>query len=174
MTEPGPAPARPFYGKYRGKVERNVDPSMRGRVEVSCPAVLGDGNKSWAQPCMPFSGQGVGIFAVPPTGASVWIEFEAGNPDRPILAGGFWEIGQSPAIPAVEQITVVKRGAIALTLTTLPGIGGFKLAMGPPEAAVPAGIEANALGMTISWGTQKIVLSPLGVSINNGALLVTP
>lgn len=167
------APGERFYGKYRGKVERNVDPTLRGRVEVSCPAVLGDGKTSWAEPCMPFAGQGVGMFAVPPVGASAWVEFEAGNPDRPILAGGFWEVGQAPALPAVEQVTVIKRGGIALTLTTVPGLGGFKLAMGAPEAAVPAAIEAGPTGLTISWGPQKIELGPLGVSINGDALLVT-
>ena len=30
-----------FFGKYRGKVENNVDPLQLGRVQVSCPAVLG-------------------------------------------------------------------------------------------------------------------------------------
>ena len=32
-----------FYGKYRGKVENNVDPMMLGRIQVSVPAVLGGG-----------------------------------------------------------------------------------------------------------------------------------
>ena len=43
----------PFYGKYRGKVENNVDPLQQGRVQVSVPAVLGDGRLSWAMPCVP-------------------------------------------------------------------------------------------------------------------------
>ena len=32
-----------FFGKYRGKVENNVDPQQLGRVQVSAPAVLGQG-----------------------------------------------------------------------------------------------------------------------------------
>ena len=31
-----------FFGKYRGKVENNVDPLQQGRVQVSVPAVLGE------------------------------------------------------------------------------------------------------------------------------------
>ena len=57
-----------WFGKYRGKVEQNIDLEMRGRIQVSVPTVLGDGKLSWAMPCAPYAGPGVGIFAVPPTG----------------------------------------------------------------------------------------------------------
>lgn len=77
-----------FFGKYRGKVENNIDPMMMGRVQVSVPAVLGDGGLSWAMPCAPYAGSGVGFFAIPPTGANVWVEFEGGDPDYPIWSGG--------------------------------------------------------------------------------------
>ena len=79
-----------FYGKYRGKVENNVDPLQQGRVQVTVPAVLGDGRLSWAMPCAPYAGSQVGFFAVPPVGANVWVEFEAGDPDYPIWSGCFW------------------------------------------------------------------------------------
>ena len=42
---------------------------QRGRVQVSVPAVLGDGRLSWAEPCVPYAGDQVGCFAVPPVGA---------------------------------------------------------------------------------------------------------
>lgn len=73
-----------FFGKYRGKVESNLDAFQQGRVQVSCPAVLGDGSLSWAMPCAPYAGSGVGFFAVPPNGANVWVEFEGGDPDYQI------------------------------------------------------------------------------------------
>lgn len=66
-----------YYGKYRGKVENTIDPLMLGRIQVSAPAVLGDGTLSWAMPCTPYAGPGVGFFAIPPVGANVWVEFEA-------------------------------------------------------------------------------------------------
>ncbi|MCB1831203.1 MAG: baseplate assembly protein, partial [Gammaproteobacteria bacterium] len=65
-----------FFGKYRGSVENNVDPQMMGRIQVSVPAVLGDGTLSWAMPCVPYAGPGVGLFTLPPNGANVWVEFE--------------------------------------------------------------------------------------------------
>ena len=39
-----------YFGKYRGTVKNNIDPMFMGRVQVSCPAVLGEGNLSWAMP----------------------------------------------------------------------------------------------------------------------------
>ena len=57
------------YGKYRGQVADNVDAAERGRVQVSVPALLGD-QLVWAMPCVPYAGNGVGLFALPPVGAA--------------------------------------------------------------------------------------------------------
>ena len=70
-----------FYGKHRGLVVSNEDPLMLGRVQARVPSVLGDVVSGWALPCAPFTGDGVGMYAIPPIGAGVWIEFEAGDPD---------------------------------------------------------------------------------------------
>ena len=78
-----------YYGKYRGKVENNIDPQLMGRIQVSCPAVLGGGTMSWALPSAPYAGPGIGFFAIPPKGANVWVEFEGGNTDFPIWSGCF-------------------------------------------------------------------------------------
>lgn len=74
-----------FFGKYRGKVENNIDPMQLGRVQVKVPAVLGDGTMSWAMPCVPYAGSGVGFFAIPPNGANIWVEFEE---EIPIIPSG--------------------------------------------------------------------------------------
>lgn len=161
-----------FFGKYRGKVTNNLDPLQLGRVQVSVPSVLGDGRLSWALPCAPAAGPGTGFFAVPPVGANVWVEFEGGNPDCPIWAGCFWNPGQVPAKPAVEQITVLKTRAITLTLSDLPGAGGFTLDVRPPAVATPMSLKFSAAGIELRNGKNSIKLSPVSVSINNGALEV--
>jgi len=91
-----PAPKR-FYGKYRGTVENNIDPLMLGRImaTVGDIAVVPLG---WAMPCAPFPMGGTPSLTVPPIGASVWIEFEQGNPDYPIWSGGYWSEGQTPLL----------------------------------------------------------------------------
>jgi uncharacterized protein involved in type VI secretion and phage assembly len=84
-----------FFGKYRGVVTDNRDPAASGRVKVKVPAVLGD-LEAWAMPCAPYAGDGMGSYTVPEVGTGVWVEFEAGDPSYPIVAGMFWGDGQLP------------------------------------------------------------------------------
>ncbi len=85
-----------FYGKYRGLVVDNQDPEKRGRLKATVPEVLGETISGWALPCAPYAGTTAGFYAVPFPGAGVWIEFEAGDPTRPIWAGTWWAAGETP------------------------------------------------------------------------------
>ena len=161
-----------YFAKYRGKVENNIDPMQQGRVQVSVPAVLGDGTLSWAMPSVPYAGPGVGFFAVPPRGANIWVEFEGGNPDYPIWSGCFWGVGEVPALPAIAEMKVLKTEGITLTLSDLPGAGGFTLEVGPPVVPMPLKLVFNAGGIEITNGGASVKLSPVSVSLNNGALEV--
>ena len=161
-----------YFGKYRGKVENNVDPMQMGRVQVSAPAVLGDGRMSWAMPCVPYAGPGVGFFAVPPVGANVWVEFEGGKPDYPIWSGCFWGTGETPAVPALAEVKVLKTRGVTLTMSDLPGAGGFTLEANPPAVATPLKLVFDSSGIEIKNGAASVKLSPASVSLNNGALEV--
>ncbi len=161
-----------FFGKYRGQVTNNVDPQSLGRVQVAVPAVLGEGRLSWAMPCVPYAGSGVGFFAVPPIGANVWVEFEAGDPDHPICAGCFWGAGEVPAPPALPFVKVFRTDSITLTLDDTPGAGGVTLDVQPPAVGVPITIACTSSGVEIGTGAAKIALTPASVSINDGALEV--
>jgi hypothetical protein len=85
-----------FYGKYRGLVTDNQDPMQIGRLKASVPAVLGEVTSGWALPCAPYAGTASGFYAIPPVGAGVWIEFEAGDTSRPIWSGAWWATGEVP------------------------------------------------------------------------------
>jgi Type VI secretion system/phage-baseplate injector OB domain len=161
-----------FYGKYRGKVENNVDPLQQGRLQVSVPAVLGDGRLSWAMPCVPFAGSQVGFFAIPPVGANLWVEFEGGETDFPIWTGCFWGTGEVPAAPAIADMKMLKTGSITLTLSDLPGAGGFTVEVNPPAVTTPLKLVFNASGIELSNGSASVKLTPASVSVNNGALEV--
>ena len=84
-----------FFGKYRGQVVNNVDPLGEGRVQVSCEAVLGK-SAAWALPCFPCGDAGLALSSLPPAGAGVWVEFEAGDPSLPIWSGCFFGPGYAP------------------------------------------------------------------------------
>jgi uncharacterized protein involved in type VI secretion and phage assembly len=158
-----------FFGKYRGTVENNLDPMQQGRIQVRVPAVLGDGRLSWAMPCTPYAGPGVGFFAVPPVGANVWVEFEGGDPDYPIWSGCFWGTGEAPALPAIAEMKVLKTSTATITLNDIPGAGGITI-----ETATGMKIVFNVTGIEITNGQGGgIKLTGPQVSVNNGALEVT-
>ena len=162
----------PRHGKYRGKVENNIDPMMLGRVQVSAPAVLGDGSLSWAMPCVPYAGSGVGLWAVPPVGANVWVEFEGGDTDYPIYSGCFWGVGESPATPPIPQMKMLKTDGVTIKMSDLPGAGGLTIEVSPPVVATPLKLAFSASGIELSNGAASVKLTPASVSVNNGALEV--
>jgi uncharacterized protein involved in type VI secretion and phage assembly len=86
-----------FYGKYEGVVTDNADPLEIGRVRARVPAVLGEQTETgWALPCAPAGGgRDRGFLFLPEPGDTVWIEFAAGDPSRPIWAGTFWGAPES-------------------------------------------------------------------------------
>jgi len=161
-----------FFGKYRGVVTNNVDPMLLGRVQISVPAVLGSGQLSWAMPCVPYAGPQVGLFAVPPIGANVWVEFEGGDPDYPILAGCFWGVGEVPASPALAEMKVFKTDGVTLTLSDVPSGGGFTVEVAPPVVPMALKMVFDASGIQVVNGSATIKLTPTSVSLNNGALEV--
>jgi uncharacterized protein involved in type VI secretion and phage assembly len=86
-----------YYGKYRGQVTDNNDPSNLGRVKASVPRVLGTENTGWALPAFIYGGASEqGFFAVPDVGAGVWIEFEGGDLSYPIWTGTWFTSGDIP------------------------------------------------------------------------------
>jgi hypothetical protein len=97
---------RPFWGKYRARVDDNADPYKIGRLKLKIPDVLGSHVSGWALPAFPYAststtpGASVGLFLIPPADAWVWAEFEHGDPERPIWTGCFFP-DDPTALPAV-------------------------------------------------------------------------
>jgi phage baseplate assembly protein gpV len=86
-----------YYGKYRGQVTDNNDPSDWGRIKATVPRVLGVEKTGWALPAFIYGGASEqGLFAVPDVGAGVWIEFEGGDLSYPIWTGTWFTDGAIP------------------------------------------------------------------------------
>ncbi len=159
---------RQFFGKFRGVVTDNRDPLMLGRIRARVQDVLGENESGWALPSLPYAGNGVGLFLVPPVDASVWIEFEHGDPDYPIWTGCFWSQGELPATPAVAEMKVLKTDAGTITINDLPGAGGITI-----ETTAGMKIVIDMTGIEINNGMGgSIKLNGPKVSINEGALEV--
>lgn len=90
------ASGRQLYGKFRGIVTDDNDPTNLGRVKANVPAVLGNVPTGWAMPAFVYSGDAEGFYMVPPVGAGVWIEFECGDISRPIWSGCWFAAGELP------------------------------------------------------------------------------
>lgn len=155
-----------FYGKYRGKVINNVDPHFKGRILAYVPSVSPFTPISWANPCSPYAGPGVGMFFVPPLAANVWIEFEEGNPQYPIWTGGFWSevdlafVAPNPFLkPGDFKIRTFTGNSITLSDT-------------PPSLKLETidlkKISLDVTGIEISWlGTTINFLPDNSININN-------
>lgn len=163
------------YGKYRGKVENNVDPMQLGRVQVSVPAIYGDSKLAWAMPCTPYAGKKVGLFLVPPKGANVWVEFEGGDIDYPIWAGCFWDKGDVPAKGALADLKVLKTDGIELSLSDVKGSGGVTLKVGSPAVSVPSTVTIDGKGVQVTMQQAKVRVTPSAIEITlaGGSIKVT-
>ena len=74
----------------------NLDPKYLGRVRVEAPAVFGEGQSSWAMPCVPYLSPDLNIATIPPVGTGVWVTFEGGDPAYPVWMGGYFSPGEGP------------------------------------------------------------------------------
>jgi uncharacterized protein involved in type VI secretion and phage assembly len=165
-----------FVGKYRATVLNNVDPMQIGRIQVIVPDVSSFVPTSWAMPCTPVAGIGMGMYAVPPVGSGVWVEFEQGDPDYPVWVWCFWGQAEEvpvlahaspPAIAAITLQTTLQNG---LVVSDLPGpTGGIML-----KSASGATLIVNDTGIYIQngKGASLTMVGPT-VTVNNGALTVT-
>jgi uncharacterized protein involved in type VI secretion and phage assembly len=156
-----------FYGKYRGVVTDNADPNSLARIRARVPEVYGEEESGWAMPCVPYAGDGVGLFLIPPVDASVWIEFEHGDPDYPVWTGCFWATGEVPAKPASADKKVLKTNAGTITLDDTQG--SMSITIETPDKLK---IKMDSQGIEISNGAEKIMVSQSSVSVNDGALEV--
>lgn len=78
-----------YYSSYRGFVVNREDPEGYGRVKLSVPDVFGVSSYDyWAWPKNCYSGKGYGSQIIPQKGELVWVEFEMGNPSKPIYSLG--------------------------------------------------------------------------------------
>jgi|SRR5215471_13521892 len=167
-----------FFGKYRGTVSDNNDPTNRGRLKVKVPAVLGS-VESWAMPCVPYAGKGVGFYSLPAPGTGVWIEFEAGDPGYPIWTGCFWADGELPD-PGGADIKIWKTEKITVRIDDkgdelkLQTTSQSTLTLENDITSESSGAKhtVGASGVVSELGAGKVEVTAAIVSVNNGAIEV--
>lgn len=172
-----PVSDKRFYGKYRATVVQNIDPEFRARIQCLVPDVLGPVPSSWCEACTPLAGPTgppMGVYMVPPIGAGVWVEFEQGDPGRPIWTGCRFGVGDVPplafaGLPISPNIVLQTAGQNGVIISDLPGpTGGIML-----KSATGATLIVNDTGIYIQNGKGAMItlLGPT-IDFNGGALTI--
>jgi hypothetical protein len=168
-----------FYGKYRGTVVQNVDPEFRGRLMCIVPDVLGPAPSSWCEACSPLAGPTgppMGVYMVPPIGAGVWVEFEYGDPGKPIWTGCRFApsnvpplaLAGNPADPNICMQSLLQHMIMISDMPPTPATGGIIL-----KSTTGAMIVVNDSGIYISNGKgAMITLIGTAIDFNTGALTI--
>ena len=179
-----------YWGKYQGTVVQNIDPLRKGRLQVAVPDVLSLIPSTWAEPCVPLAGPTgppMGVYMVPPIGTGVWVEFEHGDPNRPIWVGCRWgaptdiPLAAQTGNPADPNIVIQSLLQQAIIISDLPpSLPPPLMPPVPPTGGIilrsttGAFIVVNDLGIFISNGKGATVeLIGPSVMINKLALVVT-
>ena len=161
------------FGKHRGKVVSNSDPTKRGRLKVTVESVLGS-LEVWAMPCVPYAGPGVGLCSLPPEKAGVWIEFERGDPSFPIWTGCFWADDELPLggtaakkIWKTDSITMVLDDENDQVTVENQAKSNLTLAQTISSTASKAKHEVGAQGVTSELGSGKVEVTAAAVILNS-------
>jgi hypothetical protein len=157
-----------IYGKFAGTVSNNSDPLHLGRLQAFVPEALGEVPTGWAKPCVPYAGPTSGFFSLPPPGAGVWIEFEAGDVSRPIWTGCYWGTGEVPMKPPgslPEWTTKIWRTELGLTAVLDDAAQSITLS---------DAVGANLVEISVPTGTVTVkgavrVINSAGVLLQEGS-----
>jgi Type VI secretion system/phage-baseplate injector OB domain len=143
-----PPVSKRLWGKYRGTVVDNQDVPPSGRLLVSVPGIV---ITNWAEPCVPLTDIAMGTFMRPRIGANVWVEFERGDPDKPIWVGCWWGEGEIPviaeeynAVPAISVMTIESATA-GISICDTPMLAGGDT---PGNVNIIAGAGAATIALT--------------------------
>lgn len=161
-----------FWGKYRATVTDNDDPLAKGRLRVSVPDVLATTTSTWAIPCLPMTGPGMGTFMVPPVGAHVWLECEGGDPGFPLWTGGWWDTDDDLPTRALNSdssahniLLQTQNGHLVLLNDSSDSDGGIRL-----EIASGSVVTIGTAGITLKTSSNaSITIDDSGITLDNGA-----
>ena len=134
-----------YYGLYQGVVTNIKDPEKRGRIKVKCPEVLGAETESaWCDPLVPIAYDNGGDFCLPAKNEMVWLQFIAGDANKPVYLGGWWQ----------EKMTPLGNTYTKLDNTRIISYKDFSIV-----------VHKNEVTISNNKGSNKIKMSDSGILI---------
>lgn len=151
-----------YYSSYRGFVFDRVDPEGYGRLQLFVPHVYGqEPYRYWAWQIGQYSGTNYGLKCIPQIGDMVFVEFEGGDPRKPLWKYGHFgkDLSNNNEIP-----DTLKDPDIYWFRT--PGGLGIEFNDKTKETKLYTGnMMYKALDATINVNGNKIQVTDSGVNI---------
>jgi len=125
--------------------EIHVDEHARVKVQFHWDrrGTMDDGSSCWIRVAQPWAGAGYGGLCIPRIGQEVVVEFEEGDPDRPLINGRLYNQAQMPPVSNAGRD---------------PSAGPSPESI--PQAAMMTSIKSSSLGG--SGGSNEITLNDTG------------
>ena len=147
-----------WYGKYAGSVVDNENPNGLGWISVEVPSLYPEGETLVARPCFP-----AGRFWVPPVGAHVWVEFEAGDPTSPLWVGTWYITGEVPeagdVTPPTSQVLHTPGGHV---IELSDAEGDQRITITNQNEATVTMDDSGAITVEARGGSARVVLESSG------------
>ena len=143
-----------YYGIYQGVVSNVKDPEKRGRIKVKCPDLLGDETESaWCEPCVPVCYDNGGDFCMPEVKETVWLMFIAGDVNRPVWLGNWWQEKMTPLGSSYKDISKLRIISYAdCTITMRKGVININVGAGECDLRIQHS-QVSVLGnLSVSGG----------------------
>lgn len=162
-----------YLGPYRAIVTRNDDPQRRGRIQALVPSVQQSPLDVWIDPTFPAAGHQMGHFHPPAQGAPCWVEFENGDPSRPMRYQGGWygseKVGDMPPEFAPQEGSnaplrsgVITRAGHALLFDDEGGKEALRILWHKPADGDPSTTDPTTAADRTGGDTSFISFEPDG------------
>lgn len=154
-----------YYSSYRGFVYDRDDPEGMGRLQLYVPHLYAtEPYKVWAFPVGIPSGFGYGLHWIPLKGEMVWVEFEGGDPKKPLWK--FGHFGRSPQ--GDSEIPPHLNDPDVYWLRTPGGLGIEFNDKTLEIKLIGSSITHESTGSTIKVGSNLVEITDSGVNITAG------
>ena len=150
------------FGLFRGVVTNVDDPEGLGRIKATVHELLGEASETdWASPCVPLAGGGSGWLMLPKTNDPVWIAFEAGDINRPVWLGLWFNKTDTPPAGADPDVRVLESKS------------GHRLELGDADGAEYVRLSHTSGALVEMDSEGNVLLTPTGdnVKIGSGSLM---
>ncbi len=160
-----------LFGKYKGIITDNNDPKKRGRLRVKVDGIT-DATGTWAEPCVPYAGAGLGFFAMPPADTGVWVEFLGGQIKQMVYCGFYWNEGELDGQDYDPERVHLETKSLRIDVMDSSDEVNIQIKNGGSITIKGGEITLKADSVIQDAGGNKVVFDATAFDVKNAALKV--